>query len=454
MDKISFKASNNKIFDIAPTKVIVLSFFLMILFGALLLTLPVASKNGQSVGFLNALFTATSATCVTGLIVVDTLTHWTVFGQLVIISLIQIGGLGIVTLATFFSVILGKKIRLKGMLLAQESINHFSFEGVVNLVRKIVLVTIMFELTGAALLATRFVPQFGWRSGIYKSAFTAVSAFCNAGFDLIGNFKSLTEYNGDPIVIYTVTSLIIIGGLGFVVWKDLFEFRKNKSLYLHTKVVLLITGLLIFGGAAFIFVFEFNNPLTMGNLSFFEKINAAYFHSVTTRTAGFNSLPTNEMKEISKVATIILMFIGAAPGSTAGGIKVTTFGVLLLAVISQIRGAEDTIIFKRRVPTSSIYKALSITGMALFLVISVTTIMLAVEPSSFINVLYEATSAFGTVGITTGITPGLTPLSKMLLILTMFLGRVGPVSFALALSLRSGRSKYDMVYPEGKIMVG
>lgn len=454
MIKLTFRSKNDKLLNIAPTKIIVSSFAMIILIGSLLLTLPVASNPGQpEVSFLNALFTATSATCVTGLIIADTLTQWSLFGQIVIILLIQVGGLGIITLATFFSVLMGKKVGLKGMLLAQESINHFSYEGVLKMIKKVVLVTFGIELIGAMLLSISFVPRFGLR-GLYMGLFHSISAFCNAGFDIIGGFSSFTAYNNDPIVIYTISFLIIIGGLGFVVWKDLYEYKKTKSLLLHTKVVLMITAFLIFFGALFFFTFEYNNPRTMGALSLVEKVNSAFFHSVVSRTAGFNSLSTDGMYEISKAATVILMFIGAAPGSTGGGIKVTTFGVLLMAVICQIRGSEDTIIFKRKVPHYVTNKALTIMGLSGMLVIIVTTIILAVEESSFINVLYEATSAFGTVGLSTGITPGLGNISKIALIITMFLGRVGPLSFAIALTLKANKRHKDVVYPEGKIIVG
>ncbi|MCX7709944.1 MAG: TrkH family potassium uptake protein [Clostridia bacterium] len=453
--KIAFLSKNNKILNLAPTRIIVLSFAFLILTGTLLLNLPIASRSGKSIGFLSALFTATSASCVTGLVVVDTMTQWTVFGQLVILTLIQAGGLGIVTLATFFSVLLGRKVGLKGMLLAQESINHFSFEGVVRLVRRVVVVTLAIETVGALLLSISFVPRYGLK-GFYYGIFHAVSSFCNAGFDIIGDYRSLTGFNNDPIVIYTVAGLIIIGGLGFMVWKDLYEYRKNKSLYLHTKVVLIMTACLIFFGALFFFAFEYNNPMTMGNLNFAGKINAAFFHSVTCRTAGFNSLPTNDMYEVSKVASIILMFIGAAPGSTGGGVKVTTFGVILMAIICQIKGSDDTIVLKKKVPHYTINKALAIIGLSLSLVVVLSTVLLAVEKGPMINVvniLYEATSAFGTVGLSTGITPGLQPVSKVLLTITMFLGRVGPLTFALALALRN-KKHTDVVYPEGKIVVG
>ena len=438
---------------ISPTRIIVSSFALIIFTGACLLSLPIASNDGNSIGFLNAFFTATSATCVTGLVIADTLTQWTLFGQIVILFLIQVGGLGIVTLATFFSVLLGRKISMKGKILAQESISDYSFADVVRMIKSVIKITVCVELIGAILLATSFVPRFGTR-GIYMSIFHSISAFCNAGFDLIGNYRSLTQFNGDPIVIYTIALLIITGGLGFIVWKDLYDFRQTKTLYLHTKLVLLISACLIVFGTIFFFVSEHTNPETMGPLNFFEKINAAVFHSVTCRTAGYNSLPLNEMSEMSKVMSILLMFIGAAPGSTGGGIKVTTFGILVMAMLSNIKGNDETVVLRRRVSQVVVNKALTIAGLSMVLIFIMTIIIISVENLAFINVLYEVTSAFGTVGLSTGITPGLHSISKIMLIFTMFLGRVGPLSFAVAIAMRENKKLQNAVYPEGKIMVG
>lgn len=453
MGKIAFKSKNNKIHNLSPTRIIVFSFIGLILTGSFLLWLPISSQSGQNVRYIDALFTATSASCVTGLIIADTATQWTLFGQIVILSLIQAGGLGIATLATFFSVLLGRRVGLKRMLLVQESINHFSFEGIIKLLRSVVLATFVIEFIGALMLSISFVPRFGPR-GIYMALFHSISAFCNAGFDLMGEYNSLIGYNNDPIVVYTTASLIIIGGIGFIVWKDLYEFRKNKSFYLHTKVVLIATAMLIVSGSVFFFSFEGNNPATMGSMSFFEKLNASIFHSVTCRTAGFNSIPIGDMRDISKVGSIILMFIGAAPGSTAGGIKVTTISVVIMTIVSQVKGLDQTIILKRRVPHYVVDKSLAIIGLSAVIVISVATAILEIENGVFIDVLFEATSAFGTVGLSTGITPFLHGMSKLLLIITMFLGRVGPLSFAIALALRSNKKDLDTIYPEGKIVVG
>lgn len=439
--------------NISPTRIIVSSFILVILLGALLLTLPIASNDGHSIGFLNALFTSTSATCVTGLVIADTLTQWTIFGQLVIISLIQVGGLGLVTLATFFSVLLGKKISLKGKILAQESTSNYNYKDVLSMIKTIILITVGTELAGAVLLSISFIPRYGLR-GIYMAFFHSISAFCNAGFDLIGNYQSLTQFNNDPIVIYTIALLIIVGGLGFIVWKDLYDFRTQHRLYLHTKIVLIVTAFLIVFGSVFFFFAEYSNPLTMGPLTFFEKINAAFFHSVTTRTAGYNSLSLNDMTEVSKIVTIMLMYIGAAPGSTGGGIKVTTFGILVVAILSNIKGNSETVVLRRRVSQEIVNKALAIVGLSAMLIFIVTVIIIGVEKLPFINVLYEVTSAFATVGLSTGITPTLHPISKLLLIFMMFLGRVGPLTFAIAISMKSSQKLQNAVFPEGKIMVG
>jgi trk system potassium uptake protein len=458
MRNVMNESNKKRLIGLKPTSVIVLSFFLLIAAGTLLLCLPAASRDGTGAGFVEALFTATSATCVTGLVVVDTYLHWSLFGQIVILSLIQAGGLGIITLTTFFSALLGRRMRLRSMILAQESINYFTFEGIMKLVKTVVLVTLSIEAAGALILSTRFVPQYGLE-GLYLGVFHAISAFCNAGFDLMsisgaGKFISLTQYNNDPVVIYTVALLIIIGGLGFIVWKDLFDYRKTRSLMLHTKLVLAITAFLIFFGAIMFFVFESGNPATMGGLNTAGKINASIFQSVTPRTAGYNTVDINGLHETSKLLTVLLMFIGAAPGSTAGGIKVTTFGILLFAVISQIRGSDETIVFKRRVSFQTVSKALAILCLSASLILVVSIIMLVIEDKPMLSILLEATSAFGTVGLTTGLTPGLHTVSKLLLILMMFLGRVGPVSFALALAIRSHKNNSDIIYPEGRVIVG
>lgn len=447
------KKIQNWVKSLSSTRIIVFSFALIILTGTLLLTLPSASRSGESIQLLDALFTATSATCVTGLVIADTLTQWSTFGQLVILALIQIGGLGMVTLATFFSVLLGRKISMRGKILAQESISDYNFSDVLQMIRSVIRITFGFEFAGAVLLSFSFVPLYGLR-GFYLAAFHSVSAFCNAGFDLFGNYRSLTEFNDSPLVLYTISFLIITGGLGFIVWKDLYDFRKTRTLYLHTKLVLIISLSLIMIGALYFYFAEGSNPATMGNLSAVEKVHASVFQSVTSRTAGYNSIPTGEMREMSLITTIFLMFIGAAPGSTGGGIKVTTFGILMIAIFSNIRGNDETIILKRNVPQMVVNKALAITGLSMLMIFVMTSILSGVEGIPFVQALFEVTSAFGTVGLSTGITPELSDISKVILIFTMFLGRVGPLSFAIAIALKENKKLQNTVYPEGKIMVG
>lgn len=459
MHKDTIKKKGYHLLGMAPSKLLVLSFAALIFTGAVLLTMPFSSRSGEWTPFINALFTATSASCITGLVIYDTFTYWSTIGQVIILCLIQVGALGIVTLATFFSILLRKKIGLKGMLLAQESINSFSYSEVLRLIRKIVTATLIVESAGALLLAISFVPKFG-AFGAYMGVFHSISAFCNAGFDITsgavdGKFLSMVPFNSDPIVIYTISGLVIFGGVGFSVWRDIWEFRKNKQLIFHTKLVLTITAALLISGTVFLFATEFNNPKTLGPMNFFEKVNAAFFQSTSARTAGFNSINLADMKEISKVFTVFLMFVGAAPGSTGGGVKVTTMGVLIMAVFSQIKGSGDIILFKRRIHQYTVNKAMSIAGLSGILVMLITTVIVTMQSDfGVLDVLYETTSAFGTVGLSLGITPALSSFSKMLIILTMFLGRVGPLSFAVALTLKSSRRNSDVVYPEAKILVG
>lgn len=458
MFRLRFRNKGRKLINLSPAKMIILSFLTIILIGTFLLSLPVASNSGKSAGFFMSLFTSTSATCITGFVVADTSTQWSLFGQIVILLLVQCGGIGILTFTTFFSILIGRKVGLKGMLLMQESLNHFSFEGILRLVRRVVFATLTIETVGALLLATSFVPKFGVK-GLYMSVFHSITAFCNAGFDIMGEYmgpyNNFMGFNNDPIVIYTLAALIVIGGLGFIVWKDLYEYRQTRTLLLHTKVVLVMSSILIVVGSIAFFAFEHTNPATMGELSFFEKVNASVFHSITCRSSGFNTLPPNDMTEISKFTTVLLMFIGAAPGSTGGGIKVTTLSIIIVAILSQIRGSQDVIIFKKRVPSNAVNKSIAIIGLAGLWVIFFTAVILVVEKSrAFIDVLYDMTSALATVGLSSTFTPSLGILSKIILLVTMFLGRVGPISFAIALTIRANKSKPDMVYPEGKIVVG
>ncbi len=442
-----------------PTRIIVVSFALLILVGTVLLILPISAKSGNFTGLIDALFTATSATCVTGLIVYDTYQYWSLFGQVVILLLIQLGGLGLVTLTTFFNIAIGKKLSFKRLQLAQESVNSPDTVDANHLVKMIIMLTFSFELVGALFLSLTFVPEFG-AEGVFISIFLAISAYCNAGFDILGRttaFASLTEYNSDPMVILPIAFLIICGGLGFLVWQNLFTYRKERRLLLHTKIVLVMTAVLVVFGTLAFLVFEWDNAKTLGEMNFGEKLLNSFFQSVTTRTAGYNSVDIEGTRGISKLLMIMLMFIGAAPGSTGGGIKVTTFMVLLMTVFCVTRGDDETTLRGRRISKSVVYKAMAVTGIAGAAVLLASCIIYFFGAESAhisgINALFESVSAFATVGLTTGVTGIANNLSRVVLILTMFIGRVGPVSLALSLAMRSVKNKHQ-VMPEGKILVG
>lgn len=450
------KRSGN-IVHIRPVQAVVIGFAAVILLGALLLTLPCASKTGQSYGFLTALFTSTSATCVTGLVVVDTFTSWTLFGQIVILLLIQIGGLGFMLVATTVSLALGRKISLKERLVLAESINQYDLQGIVALTRKIICGTFLVEATGAVLLSIRFVPKLGVAEGIYYGIFHSVSAFCNAGFDLLGRygkFGSLTMYVEDPLVNLVIMGLIVTGGLGFAVWNDVLNQHSPTHYHLHTKVVLVTTGALLVGGALFFYFTEYNNPATLGRLSPGGKVLAAMFMSVTPRTAGFNTVDQAGMRTSSALMTSVLMFIGGSPGSTAGGIKTTTFAAILLNILSIIKGRQDTEAFHKKIPASVMKKAFSLATIGVLWVTIVTLILTFSNKVSLMQALFETCSAFGTVGLTLGITPGLSTVSRIALIVSMYFGRVGILSIMLALSNHSDRDQPAFSFPEEKIAIG
>lgn len=437
-----------------PAQVLVLGFAAVIFVGGLLLNLPISSIDGQSVGFVNAIFTATSAVCVTGLAVVDTGTHWTLFGKIVIMLLIQIGGLGFMTMATTVSFIMGRKISLRSRLVMQEAFNQSTVSGIVRLTQYVLLVTLTIEGIAALVLMTRFIPLYGWANGIFYGIFHSVSAFCNAGFDLIGGYRNLMPFVTDPIINFTIMALIISGGLGFGVITEVMAVRKFNKLSLHAKVVLSMTAALIIGGFILILLFEYNNPDTLGPLSWPQKMLAALFQSVTPRTAGFNTIDMAKYSISAQLITIILMFIGGSPGSTAGGIKTTTFGLIIAHVVSVIIGKEDTEVFKKRVSTEAINKALALFSVAMFIVLSVTMILSITETGhSFMDLIFETTSAFATVGLSLSVTPTLSIPGKLIIAFTMFAGRLGPMTLIMALATRQAKkSKYR--YPEGKILVG
>jgi len=452
--------------SLGPAQVLVVGFFIVIVVGACLLSLPIASNNNQGLPFLDALFTATSAVCVTGLVVVNTYAHWTLFGKIVIISLIQIGGLGFMTLVSMIYVLLGRKITLKDRLVMQEALSQDTIAGVVKFTKTIVKGTLLVEGAGALLLSITFIPEYGFLKGAWYSIFHAISGFCNAGFDIVGD-ASLIPYVGNPIVNLTITSLIVLGGLGFGVWMDLIHGVKVKmkmdkrftwkqtfdKLSLHTKLVVTITLFLIGGGFLFFFIAEFNNPGTLGALPLKDKMFAALFQSISPRTAGFNTIALDAMKDASKFMMIILMFIGGSPAGTAGGIKTIAAGVLVLATISTVRGRESTEAFHRRIPLKTILRALSVIMIALGLVLGITIILSFTEDAQFIDLLFETVSGFATVGSTLGITPNLSFLGKIIIIIDMFIGRLGPVTMVVAMMIKQGNHKSVIQYPEEKIIV-
>jgi trk system potassium uptake protein TrkH len=416
--------------------------------------LPVATKSGKGADFLTALFTATSATCVTGLVVVDTKTYWSVFGQIVIMLLIQVGGLGIMTMSTLFALILGRRITFKERLVMQEAFNTNSLGGIVKFAKYILMVSFLFESIGAIILTLRFLPQMGLKKAVYYGLFHSISAFNNAGFDLMGNFRSLTGYVSDWVVNLVIMGLIIFGGLGFYVLLDIYEHRHFNKFTLHSKIVITITLFLITIGTLLIFLFEYNNPKTLKPLDFPTKILAALFQAVTPRTAGFNTLSLSDMTIASKFLTIILMFIGASPAGTGGGIKTTTFAVILYTVLSVIKGEEETVLYKRTISRNIVYKAVAISFISVFIIFSVTMVLSITETSNFLTILYETISAFGTVGLSLGLTLELTTVGRIVIIFTMYTGRVGPLTLALALAKRQRRPKPIIKYAEEKIMVG
>jgi trk system potassium uptake protein TrkH len=435
-----------------PTQILAFGFAMLILIGAVLLNLPIASRDGQSIGFINALFTATSAVCVTGLVVADTYTQFNIFGQLMILILIQFGGLGIMTMAMTVFLLLGKRITLRERLVMKEALNQFSISGLVKLTRYILLTTIFFEGIGAIILSFRFVKTYGLLKGVYYGVFHAISAFNNAGFDLVGNYRSLTPFVQDPLVNFVIMGLIIFGGLGFSVIFDIFTVKNFKKLTLHSKVVITATTILLVAGMLVYLALEYSNPKTLGNLPLSSKILVSAFQSVTPRTAGFNTIDISELTTASKYFTILLMFIGASPGSTGGGIKTATFAAIIMMIYTVIASKEDVEIYEKRIPLDNVFKAVAMTVISILIVFISSFLLTITEDIDFLTLIFEVVSAFGTVGLSLGITRKLTVFGKIIIILTMFIGRVGPLTLAFAIGSR--QKKAHLKYPEEKILVG
>ncbi len=437
-----------------PYLIFLYGFAAIILTGAILLTLPISSNDGKSVGFINALFTATSATCVTGLVVVNTASYWTVFGKVVIMLLIQIGGLGVMSMTALISFFIGKKISLKTRLLIMEERNVDELQGVVRLTKNILLFTFGVELIGVLLFSLVFIKDYGVGKGIAYSIFHAISSFCNAGFDLTGN--SMVNYVDNPIITLAVCGLIVTGGIGYYVFWDIHASKRFKMLTLHSKLVLIITGILLLGGSVLMFLLEYDNPGTMGNLSISGKINASIFQAVNPRTAGFNSVPLENLRMSTVAISVVLMFIGGSPASTAGGIKTTTIGVLIISFYNLVKGKEDVEIFGRRIMPETTIKASAILILSMILIIVSSIILSVTEENAgfdFLEIVYETVSAFSTVGLTRGITPVLSNAGKLILTMIMYIGRVGPMTVAYAF-LKKQKYIGNYTYPEGKIIIG
>ncbi|WP_042208334.1 TrkH family potassium uptake protein [Paenibacillus durus] len=439
--------------SLTSSRIILLGFAIPIFLGALLLALPISSSTGNSVGWLNAWFTSTSAVCVTGLVVLDTGMAFSPFGQIVVLCLIQIGGLGFMTFGVLIAVVMGRRIGLKERLLIQESANSVTTQGVVRLSLSIFLIAFIVETLGAALLTIRWTDELGLTRAIYYGIFHAVSAFNNAGFALWPD--SLSRYVGDPLINLVITSLFIIGGIGFTVILDLYRKRRWRDLAFHSKVVVITSGLLCLVGFLVIFVIELFNTRTFGGLSWTERLWAGYFQGVVTRTAGFNSIDVASMMPASQFFMIFLMFIGASSGSTGGGIKTSTFAVLVLSIMATVKGNEDVQLLKKRISQKMIFRALAVMTISVGVVIAAAFLLTITEyrlHKDFLVLLFEATSAFGTVGMSMGLTPELSPLGKLVIIITMFIGRLGPLTLAFALAQRNKKQKYR--YPEEKLLIG
>lgn len=439
-----------------PHQFLVLGFFAVILIGAFLLVLPIAVAPGQRVTVVDALFTATSAVTVTGLIVKDTATTWSPFGQGVILLLIQVGGFGIMTMTTLIALLRGKRISLPERLAVQQALGYIELAGVVRLVRYIFVTTVVIELVGALVLALNWADQYGSPRALYLGLFHSVSAFNNAGFDLF----SISMIDQGPAVTLLIAGLFIFGGLGFVVWVDVAGFinarRRGRShtLSVQTKMVLFVSGILLLLGTFLVLVWEFDNPATLGPMSIGDRVAAAFFQAATPRTAGFNSMPVAGLREVTLFFFILLMFVGASPGGTGGGVKTTTFAVMMLSVWTTIRGKTDVEVFGRRLGRASVDRALAIVTSGVVWVTLVVLILERIEGAPFLMVLFEAMSAFGTVGLSMGLTPELSDAGKLLIALTMFIGRVGPVTLAVALSQAQARRDPFIRLPEERMMVG
>ncbi|MFD2702575.1 TrkH family potassium uptake protein [Paenibacillus shunpengii] len=434
----------------SPPFILVAGILAIIAVGTILLMLPIANENGQALNFVDALFTATSAACVTGLIVVDVGTTFTLFGEIVIMVLMQLGGLGFMTIATLIALLFGRRLSLKDRLLLKEAINADTMEGVVRIIRKVLIFSFSIEGVAAIIFTIRWAVEMPFGQAFYYGVFHSVSLFNNGGFDLFGN--SFMNYTGDWLFNVVASVLVISGGLGFVVLNDLFEFPKKRSLSLHSKMVLSISGFLIGIGALVLFIFEFTNTKTLGSLDFAHKLYASFFQSVSTRSSGTSTIDMTELRSATQFFFILLMFIGASPGSTGGGIKTTTFFIMMGAIIAMVRGQKDIVFFRHRIPQGLVMRAMTIIIITLGIFMVVVMLLLTTEDAPFLSVMFEAASAIGTVGLSVGLTPELTVWGKLIITVTMFIGRIGPLTIAYAVRPKKTKNLYR--HPEGRIIIG
>lgn len=446
--------------SLSTTHMILLSFLLAILVGSVLLVLPISSADGKSVPYMDALFTATTSVCVTGLVTVTTASAWSFFGQLVILLLIQIGGLGIITILSGFMIGLHKRMGLGDRILLQDAFNLNSMSGIVKFLKKVIIGTLAVEGVGALLYMTVFVPEYGVR-GIWISIFNAVSAFCNAGMDVIGE-DSLCGYVLHPMINFVTSMLIVLGGLGYIVWWDVIRvaknFRKQKfkcfsGLTLHSKIALSATMILIATGAVLFFIFEYHNPQTIGEFSLFGKIQASVFQSVTTRTAGFATVPQQNLTDASAILSLFLMFIGGSPVGTAGGVKTVTIAILFISAFATIRNNDEVVLFRRTISKQAIGKAVAVVSMSFMIAFISTVLLSAVSGAPALDVMYETFSATATVGLSRNLTSTLNLFGKVIVIVTMYLGRVGPISLVIAFHTKK-RKQNIIKNPTEEISVG
>ena len=434
-------------FDISTTQLIMFSFLIAVFVGSVLLSLPISSSDGKPVPYVDALFTATTSVCVTGLVTLPTFSTWSIFGQIIILIMIQIGGLGIVTIISGILVSFHRRFGLKGMILIQDAFNLNSLSGIMNFLKNVLTGTFIVESVGALLYMTVFIPEYGWK-GIWISVFNAVSAFCNAGIDIMSE-NSLCPYALNPMVNFTTSLMVILGGIGYVVWWDVIRVSKHfpekkfkcfSSLSLHSKIALSVTAILLFIGTVGFFAFEYNNPLTIKNLSFFDKLQISFFQSMTTRTAGFASVPQQNLTNTSAVFALFLMFIGGSPVGTAGGVKTVTMAVLMFSALAAIRNRQDLSLFKRRISKQAISKAVAVVTVS-FMIMFISTILLSsVTDADIMDIVYETVSATATVGLTRDLTPTLNIWGKIIIICTMYLGRVGPISLLIAFNTKKNKN--------------